>query len=151
MSQALKLLFLCSRNQRRSVTAESLFRGADVYEVKSAGTDPGATVRVKQPHVEWADIIFAMEHKHLQFVQAHFGKSLAGKRLICLEIPDKYGGMSLELVEVLRKRLRLYLHLPSPRQPRDSATASRGHATEHGHGPRKLEGSKEAHSAKPEP
>ena len=109
MRPTLKLLFLCSRNQRRSVTAESLFRGATEYEVESAGTEPGATVRVKQAHIEWADVIFAMEHKHLQFVQTQFGKILAGKRLICLEIPDKYGGMSLELVELLRKRLRLYL------------------------------------------
>jgi len=112
MSQALKLLFLCSRNQRRSVTAQSLFRGAPGYEVKSAGTDPGATIRVKQEHIEWANMIFAMEHRHLQYVQAHFKESLAGRRLICLEIPDKYGGMSLELLDVLKKRLRLYLKMP---------------------------------------
>jgi predicted protein tyrosine phosphatase len=125
MPPTLKLLFLCSRNQRRSVTAESLFRGATEYEVDSAGTEPGATVRVKQAHIEWADMIFAMEPKHLQFVQTKFGKSLAGKRLICLEIPDKYGGMSLELVGLLRKRLGLYLNLPSPKPEIRSAAAKR--------------------------
>ncbi len=117
MSQPLKLLFVCSRNQRRSVTAESLFQGAADYAVMSAGTDPGARIRLKPEHIEWADLIFAMEHRHLQYVQGEFADLLAGKRLICLQIPDKYGGMSLELLQVLKQRLALYVTLPS-RPPR---------------------------------
>ncbi len=115
MSRLLKLLFVCSRNQRRSVTAESLFRGADEYEVMSAGTDRGARIRLKPEHIEWADVIFAMEHRHLQYVQSEFGNLLAGKRLICLQRPDKYGGMSLELSEVLKQRLELYVAVPKPK------------------------------------
>jgi predicted protein tyrosine phosphatase len=112
MSRPLKLLFVCSRNQRRSVTAESLFRGSKEYEVKSAGTDPGTRMRLKPEQIEWADFIFAMEHRHLQIVQKDFKDMLAGKRLICLGIPDKYGGMSLELFDVLRNRLSQYIQLP---------------------------------------
>ncbi|HMJ90222.1 MAG TPA: hypothetical protein VK530_10420 [Candidatus Acidoferrum sp.] len=41
-----KLLFICSRNKWRSRTAEEIFHGLPGYEVKSAGTEPGACVRV---------------------------------------------------------------------------------------------------------
>ena len=108
----MKLLFVCSRNQRRSVTAESMFRGARDYEVRSGGTEPGTRLRVKPEDVAWADMIFAMEHKHVQHLQTHFKDALAGKRLICLEIPDKYGCMTRELMDALTKRLALYVEVP---------------------------------------
>lgn len=107
----MKLLFICSKNQCRSITAERVFHGVSGYEVKSAGTDRGARTRVKREHIEWAELIFAMEHRHVQYVQSEFKELLTGKRLICLEIPDKYGCMTRELIDTLRKRLKLYLSL----------------------------------------
>ena len=41
-----KLLFICSRNQWRSPTAEDLFRDHAEYEARSAGTSDSARVRV---------------------------------------------------------------------------------------------------------
>ena len=107
-----KLLFVCSHNLQRSITAEKLFEGIKDYEVTSAGTRREARVRVSEAHVEWADIIFVMEHKHVEWLRDRFKKALAGKRLICLEIPDRYGYMSFELIKVLRKRLSAYIDLP---------------------------------------
>jgi len=112
MAQRQKLLFVCDAAQRRSVTAESLFRGAEGYEARSAGTERGARVRVKQEDVEWADLIFVMEQHQLQKVRAQFKSALKGKRLICLQIPDRYGGMSLDLIEVLKDRLGAYIAVP---------------------------------------
>jgi predicted protein tyrosine phosphatase len=113
VSQVQKLLFVCAGNQRRSPTAEWLFEGCNEYEVTSAGTSRGARTMVTQEHIEWADLIFLMEGSQLQELRRQFGKTLKGKRLICLQIPDQYGAMSLELVDVLRERLSLYIALPS--------------------------------------
>ena len=89
-----------------------MFRGARGYEVRSGGTDPGTRVRVKPEDVESADLIFAMEHKHIRHLQSHFKAELSGKRLICLEIPDKYGCMTPELMDALKHQLTLYLEVP---------------------------------------
>jgi len=41
------LLFICSRNQWRSLTAETIFRKRDDITVKSAGTVAKARIRVE--------------------------------------------------------------------------------------------------------
>jgi predicted protein tyrosine phosphatase len=112
MGRAKKLLFVCSLNQRRSITAEWLFKDFAGYEVKSAGTEPGAKVAVTPDMITWADMIFVMEQRHLQRLRRHFKSALTGKRLICLQIPDRHGGMSLELIKVLKERLSPYVQLP---------------------------------------
>ena len=106
------LLFVCSRNQRRSVTAERLYQGLSGYEVRSGGTESGTRARVKPEDIEWADFIFAMEQMHVQRLRKMFGDALAGKRLICLQIPDVYGCMSPELMKALKDKLRLYIEVP---------------------------------------
>ena len=62
---ATKLLFICSRNRMRSLTAEKIFSGIPGYEVRSAGTQPQARIVVNEGHLRWADIIFVMEKAHL--------------------------------------------------------------------------------------
>ncbi len=112
MSEVRKLLFVCSRNQCRSLTAERLFEGVNGYETRSGGTERGAKKRIKEEDIAWADFIFCMEHRHLQRLRADFKKVLAGKRLICLQIPDTYGYMSFELRDILKERLSLYIDVP---------------------------------------
>lgn len=60
----IKLLFVCSRNKWRSLTAEKIFSGLGTYQVRSAGTEENARVKVTAGHIGWADIIFVMEKKH---------------------------------------------------------------------------------------
>jgi predicted protein tyrosine phosphatase len=112
VSKVQKLLFVCAGNQRRSPTAEWMFHGCSDYEVMSAGTARGARTVITQEHIDWADLIFLMEGSQLQHLRQRFGKGIKGKRLICLQIPDQYGAMSLELEDVLRERLSLYIQLP---------------------------------------
>jgi len=38
--RGLKLLFICSRNRWRSLTAEKIFDGANGIQARSAGTNP---------------------------------------------------------------------------------------------------------------
>jgi predicted protein tyrosine phosphatase len=43
------------------LTAETMYQGFTGDAVKSAGTEPGARIRVNQGHIGWADMIFVME------------------------------------------------------------------------------------------
>ena len=100
-----KLLFLCSRNQWRSPTAEALFREHPRYEARSAGTENGARIKLTAGHVGWADMIFCMEKKHAARVTGRFAEELGAKPLIVLRIPDDYAFMQPELVALLRAEL----------------------------------------------
>lgn len=107
-----KLLFICSRNRRRSLTAEKLFEGSSLYQVRSAGTQPGARIVVTEGHLGWADIVICMEKSHLSRLRLKFPEALAGKQVICLHIADDYEYMQPELIEELYGKLGLYIALP---------------------------------------
>jgi predicted protein tyrosine phosphatase len=97
-----KVLFVCSRNRLRSLTAETIFDGRGGHQVRSAGTEEGARIRVTAGHLGWADLVFVMEKRHLSRLQAKYRDALAGKRVVCLHIPDEYEYMDEALIERLR-------------------------------------------------
>ncbi|QJX48892.1 protein tyrosine phosphatase [Hymenobacter taeanensis] len=104
-----KLLFICSQNRWRSLTAERLFDGHPTYEARSAGTEPGARVRVTAGHLGWADVVLVMERKHTDILRQKFGDALAGKLIINLRIPDKFQFMDHILQDLLRERVREHI------------------------------------------
>lgn len=104
-----KLLFICSRNEIRSLTAERMFDCSPRFQARSAGTQPQARVRVTEGLIGWADIVFAMERSHVAKLRERFPEALAGKRLICLRIPDDFEFMQPELVEALTAALSGHL------------------------------------------
>ena len=106
-----KLLFVCSANQWRSPTAESLFKDHPRYEARSAGTENGARIKITAGHVGWADLIFCMERKHTDRLRERFPEEIAGKQVVTLRIPDDYRFMDPELIELLRTALAAYLNL----------------------------------------
>ncbi|ACS98784.1 Protein-tyrosine phosphatase, low molecular weight [Paenibacillus sp. JDR-2] len=105
-------MFICSRNKWRSLTAEKVFESYSMYEVRSAGTEENARIKVNAGHVGWADLIFAMEKKHLRRLQAKFASELIGKQVICLGIPDEYGFMDAELIDLLKSTVSDYIEVP---------------------------------------
>ena len=107
-----KLLFVCSQNRLRSLTAEKLFEGFPGYQVRSVGTQPGARIVITEGHIGWADIVFVMEKSHLNRIRRRFPEALQGKRVIVLHIPDDYAFMQPELLDELRGKLGLYVALP---------------------------------------
>ena len=107
-----KLLFVCSRNRLRSLTAEKLFDGFPLYQVRSAGTQPGARIVVTEGHIGWADLIFCMEKSHLSRLRQKFPEAIAGKEVVCLHIPDEYEFMQPDLIDELRAKLSPHLTLP---------------------------------------
>ncbi|HEX4263590.1 MAG TPA: protein tyrosine phosphatase [Verrucomicrobiae bacterium] len=105
-----KVLFICSRNRWRSLTAEKIFDGINGIQARSAGTEPGARIRVTAGHLSWADLIFVMEKKHLRRLQDKFPEDIAGKRVICLQIEDDYEFMQPELVDLLQAGVASHLN-----------------------------------------
>lgn len=108
----IKLLFICSKNRWRSLTAEKIYHGFNDYDVKSAGTEKNARIKVTSGHIGWADIIFVMEKKHISRLREKFGSQLSDKRLICLHIPDDYSYMDDDLIDILNSRLSEYINVP---------------------------------------
>jgi predicted protein tyrosine phosphatase len=116
----MKLLFICSQNRRRSLTAEQLFDGVDGHLARSAGTEEGARIRVTPGQLGWADVIFVMEKRHQDRLRAKFRQELVGKRIICLHIADDYGYMDDALIRLLETAVAPYLHDNQPTGRRDS-------------------------------
>lgn len=110
----MKLLFICSQNRRRSLTAERIFDGVNGHQARSAGTEEGARIRVTAGDLGWADVIFVMEKRHQDRLRAKYGHHLRGKHLICLHIPDRYVYMDDALVQQLEQTVPLHLNSASP-------------------------------------
>lgn len=104
-----KLLFVCSRNRRRSPTAEQLVRSTGGYEARSAGTQPGARIALTAGLIGWADTVFFMEKSHLNRARLRFADALQDKEIVTLHIPDDYEFMQPELIDVLQAKLAGWL------------------------------------------
>jgi len=95
------VLFVCSRNQWRSPTAEQVFRRGYGINTRSAGTASSAKHVLSAQDVQWADLICVMEYKHKQRLVAGFGRLLLQQRVVVLDIADDYGYMDELLIELL--------------------------------------------------
>ena len=103
------LLFLCSQNKRRSLTAEKLFDGYESYSARSAETENNAIVKVTPGLLGWADIIFCMEKKHVRRIKEKYSDMVADKTIICLNNPDEYSYVDDDLCELLESVIPEYL------------------------------------------
>ncbi|HEX9998216.1 MAG TPA: hypothetical protein VGB45_13835 [Abditibacterium sp.] len=106
-----KWLFVCSRNKRRSLTAEKMLSGIDGLEVRSAGTQPGARIALTAGLLGWADLIFWMEKSHLNRAKERFGEEISEKENVVLGIPDDFEFDQIELREELRAKLEDFVDL----------------------------------------
>jgi len=103
--QMKKLLFICSQNRLRSPTAEGIFGEYDEFETASAGLNHDANQTVTPELLQWADVIFVMETAHRNKLSQRFKPYLKNKRVICLDIPDKYEYMDAELIRLLKQKV----------------------------------------------
>jgi predicted protein tyrosine phosphatase len=101
------LLFICSKNQWRSPTAELLFKNHPVHTAYSAGTSDKARIRVSQKMIDRADVVFVMERKHKDLLKQRF--NITDKQFIVLHIEDNYQFNDPELIEILKDLLKSYL------------------------------------------
>ena len=108
----MNLLFICSRNQWRSPTAEAIFKNHQEHTAKSAGTEPSARIKVSSKLISWADIIFCMEKRQRQRLQERFPFETIDKKVVVLDIPDEYQFMDEELIESIRISVEPFLKTP---------------------------------------
>ena len=101
-----KVLFVCSRNRRRSLTAETIFRNDPRLDVRSAGTEDAARIKVTAGQLGWADVVVVMEKRHKERLQQKYPDAMSEKKCLCLFIGDDYEFMDAELVDLLRTKMR---------------------------------------------
>ncbi len=101
-----KILFVCSRNRRRSLTAERAFAAIPSWEVRSAGTGDGARIKATEGHLGWAEVVIVMEKRHKERLSQRFSERLATRRCIGLFIPDDDEFMDPALITLLGEKLR---------------------------------------------
>jgi predicted protein tyrosine phosphatase len=92
----------------RSRTAETIFKDSQIHQVKSAGTENDARVRVNEKLLNWAELIFVMEKRHKQRLREKFEHLLDGKKVVILDIEDNYQYMDEELIETLKVSVAPY-------------------------------------------
>ncbi|MDE6913279.1 MAG: protein tyrosine phosphatase [Lachnospiraceae bacterium] len=105
----MNLLFICSQNKRRSLTAEKIFNGYNGHRAYSAGTESNSRIKVTPGLLKQADIIFCMEKKHVRRIREKYPDIVNGKKLICLNIHDDYEFMDRELQELLESYVYEYI------------------------------------------
>jgi protein-tyrosine phosphatase len=99
----MNILFVCSRNQKRSRTAECIFRNRQDINVKSAGFSTKSPVKISEELVLWADLILLMEYKHskrLNELYRHIHLPVTE----VLNIEDRFKFMDKELIDILTEK-----------------------------------------------
>ena len=99
------VLFVCGRGRRRRPTAEQIFAGRPDLETASAGISSDADNPLTPELVDWADVIFVMEKAQRTKLQKRFRANLKAKRVVCLDVPDRYAFMDPALVRLLETKV----------------------------------------------
>ena len=113
MAKARRVLFVCEGNLHRSPTAERLYSATPGIRARSAGLSDLARVQVTDELLAWADLVFVMERRLRGLLRQRFAAALAGKELVCLDVPDDFQFGQPELVAVLAERLAPHLGPPA--------------------------------------
>jgi predicted protein tyrosine phosphatase len=95
-----RVLFICSRNQLRSPTAEQVFAKWSEIKVASAGLDPKCQEPVTPELLTWAEVIFVMEKSHRNRLLKKFRANIKNQKVIVLGITDDYEYMDPRLVRL---------------------------------------------------
>jgi predicted protein tyrosine phosphatase len=66
---------------------------------------------VNSKDIQWADVIFVMEKKHKNRLNAEFTKLLNHKGIQIMDIPDDYQYMDSELVEIIQQTVDSHLNM----------------------------------------
>ena len=105
----LHILFVCGMNQKRSPTAESIYRNDDRILVRSAGVSESSKNKLTIKNIEWADIILVMEQKYKQRILKNFRDKVELPRIESLDIPDEYEYMDVELINIIKSSVERFI------------------------------------------
>jgi len=101
-----RVLFVCEGNLHRSPTAERFCADRPGIEARSAGLSSLARVQVCEELLEWAEVVVCLDRQIVRKLRrGPFAALLAGREVVCLDIPDEYQADQAELVALLAERL----------------------------------------------
>jgi predicted protein tyrosine phosphatase len=104
------VLFVCGRNQKRSPTAEKIFRDDQRFSVRSVGTSDSSRRKIQQADLTWSDLILVMERKYEDRIKSRFSECGAFPPFYSLDIPDDYEFMDQELIDLLIPAVEHAIH-----------------------------------------
>ena len=111
--QKLRVLFVCTQNKVRSLTAEHLYRVRTDLDVRSCGTAAFAKNQLTEEVMKWADMVFIFDELQAEAIEKKFGKDAFGKEIISLGLADVYQYKSESLVLKLTAKIEPYLGRPN--------------------------------------
>ena len=111
--QKLRVLFVCTQNKVRSLTAEHLYRERPDLDVRSCGTAAFAKNQLTEEVMKWADMVFIFDELQAEAIEKKFGKDAFGKEIISLGLADVYQYKSESLILKLTAKIEPYLGRPN--------------------------------------
>lgn len=78
-------------------------------ETDSAGLHSSAEVVLSPEQLDWADLVVVMERRHRHLLSRDYRVHLKDKRVVCIDVPDKYPFMDATLVSLLEAKVGPYL------------------------------------------
>ena len=96
-----RVLFVCGKARVRSPTAAQVFATWDGIRTDFGGISNDADDALSADQIDWADIIMVMERRHATRLNDRFKKILAGKKVLVLDVRDRYTFMQADLIEEL--------------------------------------------------
>tara|TARA_R110002072_G_scaffold302737_1_gene488165 strand:+ start:2325 stop:2672 length:348 start_codon:yes stop_codon:yes gene_type:complete len=101
MNERPHFLFVCSRNQWRSPTAEKVYADDARICVRSAGLSGKSPRQLALADLAWADLVLVMEREHRRRIVSQYRGVPDLPEIEVLDIPDEYGFMDAELVRLI--------------------------------------------------
>lgn len=105
----IRALFICGKARARSPTAAQVFSGWPGVSADFGGISRDADDALSADQIDWADLILVMEPRHARRLTDRFGRIMNGKRVVTLDIRDRYTFMQPELVNELVAKAGPYL------------------------------------------
>ncbi|MEO1490851.1 MAG: phosphotyrosine protein phosphatase [Pseudomonadota bacterium] len=99
-----RVLFLCGKARARSPTAAQVFADWPGVSTDFAGISNDADDALSADQIDWADLIMVMERRHATRLNDRFGRMLAGKKVLVLDIRDRYTFMEQGLIDELMEK-----------------------------------------------
>jgi len=93
----------------RSLTAEAVYSMDIRYSVKSCGISRHPRIKISRELILWADIVFIMESRYEEIIRNEFPEETISKRIISLDIHDKYYFMEPELINLIKSGVAPFL------------------------------------------
>jgi predicted protein tyrosine phosphatase len=97
----MNLLFICNQGMHRSRTAAHVYKEWHDTRFASLFNDENL---VDEHALQWADIICVMEEEQAKELERRHAVHVFNKRIVNLDIPDRFSAYEPQLVALLKKR-----------------------------------------------